>query len=526
MAQASQMVTSKTVSIVPQNGTEFDVTRGQKIIFEIDPSMGLIKGRDSYLALDVLNNSSDQSRVALDGSAGVDGLIARVDIYSLRTGAHLETMENYNQFMALSNQYFFEDKTNLQVLQGCGNKVFTQEWSGAAMTAVESNVSNVEDAILSPVTTTGAPAYNFRRYITPLKCGIFRYWDDERLCPVMGFQGLRIEITLEDPRICCHNMVGEDSAGNRIDVVSKEDPAAAGLGCTDPGAGATAAITTTAAMVLEHTGLAVGNDVVVRHGNAAPFTDETHKILSMAAGAGGDAGKVVITMTANFSGALSSPRMFLAADTRALRIRPQFRLVQVAPNDMVIKEMSKGLNYSFTTYDYFVDTITQSVRKHLIELNSVATKAVAVMTTFSNGNQLEEQLFSSYFAGEDANDLKMNSVQYFLKGRLAPVRAYDPRNNSEKIISQNELNKALQTLNVEPKDLGNTDGKNIENYTNCFAVARQLARRGYYYDLSNAEGQIRLGFTGARTENQITNTFIWSQKVITVDPSGELNVIL
>ena len=118
MAQASQMVTSKTVSIVPQNGTEFDVTRGQKIIFEIDPSMGLIKGRDSYLALDVLNNSSDQSRVALDGSAGVDGLIARVDIYSLRTGKHLETMENYNQFMALSNQYFFEDKTNLQVLQG------------------------------------------------------------------------------------------------------------------------------------------------------------------------------------------------------------------------------------------------------------------------------------------------------------------------------------------------------------------------------------------------------------------------
>ena len=131
-------------------------------------------------------------------------------------------------------------------------------------------------------------------------------------------------------------------------------------------------------MVLEHTGLAVGNDVVVRHGAGAPFTDETHKILSMAAGAGGDAGKVVITMTANFSGALSSPRIFLAADTRALRIRPQFRLVQVAPNDMVIKEMSKGLNYSFTTYDYFVDTITQSVRKHLIELNSVATKAVAV----------------------------------------------------------------------------------------------------------------------------------------------------
>ena len=193
---------------------------------------------------------------------------------------------------------------------------------------------------------------------------------------------------------------------------------------------------------------------------------------------------------------------------------------------MVIKEMSKGLNYSFTTYDYFVDSLIASVRKHLIEINSVATKAVCVMTTFSDGNELENRLWSSYFTGEDANDLKMDSVQYFLKGRLAPARSYDPRNNNEKIISQNEVNKALQTLNVEPKDLGNTDGKNIENYTNCFIAARQLARRGYYYNLREAEGQIRLGFTGARDTNVITNTFVWSQKVITVDQSGQLNVIL
>ena len=511
----TQIVSAKTVSIVPQNGTEFDVTRGQKIIFEIDPSMGLIKGRDSYLALDVLNNSVDHQRLALDGTAGVDGLIARVDIYSLRTGKHLETMENYNQFMSLANQYFFEDKSNIQTLQGCGNKVFTQSHNGTNMQPVEPNVNNVEDAILSPVTNTGVPAYNFRRYITPLKCGVFRYWDDERLCPVMGFQGLRIELTLEDPRICCHNMNGMLTDGTVVDLIDRDgDGLSIELDGTD--------LTTTSDVTVGDCGLVVGNSVFLSYTLLGP-QEMTTTIISLSV----SGSKVVIGIAAAVPAAGSTAiKIYLNNDTRALRIRPQFRLVQVAPTDMVIKEMSKGLNYSFTTYDYFVDSLIASVRKHLIELNSVATKAVCVMSTFSDGNELDNRLWSSYFAGEDANDLKMDSVQYFLKGRLAPVRSYDPRNNSEKIISQNELNKALQTLNVEPKDLGNTDGKNIENYTNCFAVARQLARRGYYYNLRESEGQIRLGFTGARDTNVITNTFVWSQKIVTVDPSGELNVIL
>tara|TARA_R110000765_G_scaffold70159_2_gene136060 strand:- start:1289 stop:2869 length:1581 start_codon:yes stop_codon:yes gene_type:complete len=523
----TQIVSAKTVSIVPQNGTEFDVTRGQKIIFEIDPSMGLIKGRDSYLALDVLNNSVDHQRLALDGTAGVDGLIARVDIYSLRTGKHLETMENYNQFMSLANQYFFEDKSNIQTLQGCGNKVFTQSHDGANMQPVEPNVNNVEDAILSPITSAGVPAYNFRRYITPLKCGVFRYWDDERLCPVMGFQGLRIELTLEDPRICCHNMNGLLADGTKIDLI-EVDNGNGGLACDTVGGAATDTITTTGDCTVKDSGLVVGNKVTVYHGAAGTPGVPRAGVAAVIKSLTETAGKVVVefTVAAIVPGSASDPTIILTSDTRALRIRPQFRLVQVAPTDMVIKEMSKGLNYSFTTYDYFVDSLIASVRKHLIELNSVATKAVCVMSTFSDGNELDNRLWSSYFAGEDANDLKMDSVQYFLKGRLAPVRSYDPRNNSEKIISQNELNKALQTLNVEPKDLGNTDGKNIENYTNCFAVARQLARRGYYYNLRESEGQIRLGFTGARDTNVITNTFVWSQKIVTVDPSGELNVIL
>ena len=82
----SQAIPSKFVSLVPTNGTEFAVNLGQKVIFELQPSLGLIKGRDSYLVLDILNNSSDNQRLMLGSTAGADSIINRVDIYSLRTG--------------------------------------------------------------------------------------------------------------------------------------------------------------------------------------------------------------------------------------------------------------------------------------------------------------------------------------------------------------------------------------------------------------------------------------------------------
>lgn len=518
------VVAAKTVSLVPQNGTEFDVTKGQKVIFELDPSLGLVKGRDSYLALDVLNNSSDYERLALDPTAGVDGLISRVDIYSLRTGKHLETMENYNQFMSLANQYYFEDKTNIQNLQGCGSKVFVKNHNGVSCVPVEQDVNDVVDAVLSPVANQGGannakPIYNFRRYVTPLKCGVFRYWDDERLCPIAALQGLRIELTLEDPKICCHNMLGQEADGTSIDLTG----AGEGLEIKDNQAGAN--IVSENNCKAEQSGFAIGNKIAINYidAGAAPQI-HTCTITGMQ----DNAGDLQLTIDPVLpAGNKTATKVILSGDTRALKVRPQLRVVTVAPDDNTIREMSKGLNYAFTSYDYFVDSLLSSVRKHLVELNSVATKAVCVMSTFSDTNQLEDRNFSSYFVGDDPDDLNLNSVQYFLKGRLAPVRAYDPRSTKEKIIGQHELVKALNSLNIEPKDLGNTDGKNLECFTNCFVAARQLARRGYYYSLRDAEGQIRLGFSAGRANNMITNTFVWSIKVINVDAStGEINVVL
>jgi len=57
-------------------------------------------------------------------------------------------------------------------------------------------------------------------------------------------------------------------------------------------------------------------------------------------------------------------------------------------------------------------------------------------------------------------------------------------------------------------------------------VGRQLAKRPYYYDLKDAEGQIRLDFSTTRTNNHTINTFVWSKKIVNVGAGAELAVIL
>ena len=509
----SQSVPSKFVSLVPTNGTEFSVTSGQKVIFELQPSLGLVKGRDSYLVFDILNNSADNKRTMLPNTAGASGLIQRVDIYSLRTGQHLETMDNYSQMVSLVNQYLFEDKSNLQSLEGCGQKVYAYEDRGGTASTVRNDSENINNNMLSPIDTSGELVANFRRYTIPLKAGIFRYWDEERLCPVISLQGLRIELTLADPKEACFQMTSKDDSGNTA------DPFVNGIAVADLAAAGTT-LTTSADYGINGCALAVGNQVTI----TSNVADLNTTITAIAANAG-DAKKLDITV-ADQQAISTGIAVKLRGETRALKVRPEFRLLSIAPPQSVIEDMVKGVNYEFTSFDHFVDNIPQGARKHLIELNSVATRAVCVMSQFSNVNDLGGPVSSSYYTGEAPNALNLNEVVYFLKGRLVPVRPYDPRTTKEKIVSQHELIKSWNAINKDAKDLGNFDGKNADHYTNTFLVGRQLARQPYYYDLGNAEGQIRLGFSAGRGGDVLADSFVWSRKIVSVSEQGGLQVVL
>lgn len=515
---------TKILSLVPTNGTQFNVAAGQKVIFELPPNLGLIKGRDSYLTLDVCNTSSQNNRLGLNGSAGVDSLIARIDIYSLRDGTHLETLNHYNQWSAITHQYLFEDKTNLQSLVGCGKKVYANESVGGTTTSVSSRAANVEDAVLSPIVeASGEQVFNFRRYTTPLKAGIFRYWDDERLCPVLAFGGLRIEITLEDPTVCLPLLDTDclNQAGAHANITTA---AAVGDGAKCANTGGFGALFTLENTTIASCGFAVGN-VINCDGDLGAGVVNLHSAVSITSMTQ-NAANVEVQFSGAGAAASTDNSIRLATVSRTASVRPQFRVVSVMPPADMVNSIGGGLQYEFTTFDYHTSSLLSSATQHQVELNSVATRAVCILSSFTDVADTKKELFSSYFNGSDATQLNLNSVQYFLKNRLQPVRAYNPQVKNQRIIAQHEVAKSLDSINYEAKDLGNTEGANLDIYTNTFLVGRQLAKRPYFYDLKDAEGQIRLEFSNTRTNNQTINTFVWSRKIVNVGAGAELAVVL
>tara|TARA_R100001163_G_C5060674_1_gene197508 strand:+ start:537 stop:2081 length:1545 start_codon:yes stop_codon:yes gene_type:complete len=514
-------MSSKIISLVPTNGTEFSVTEGQKVIFELPPNLGLVKGRDCYLALDVLNNSADGNRLGLDQMAGASALINRVDIYSLRDGTHLETLQHYNQMISYVNQYLFQDKTNLQSLEGCGKDVYAEKFDTAgAHKNTELSVNHVEDAILSPINaTTGATMYSFRRYTLPLKAGLFAWWNDERLCPVAAFGGLRIELTLESPDRAFHQL--QTAALTATDTpadLSPDSVAADQIACIDRGANYQS-IRTDKDVTIEKLGLSVGNSIEITDNNGS----FTRNITTLAVS---NTTKVEITFDGAQRAAGTGITVHLASISRAAKIKPQFRIVSVAPPENFVSRISGGFQYQFTTWDYHTSTIISTSTQHQVELNSVATKALAIQSSFVNNAEEKKEMFSSYFAGSAPRQTNLNSYQYFINNRLMPVRSVNPQPTEHKVTAMNELKKTWDSVSREAQDFGNDDGKNLEKYTNSFLIGRQLAKKPYYYDLKDSEGQIRLGFSSAPGANYQVNTFVWNNKVVNVGAGAELNVLL
>lgn len=520
---------SKIFSLVPTNGTEFTGKLGQKIIFEVEPSVGLLKARESYLVLNVLNTSSDFTRVALNNMAGVSSIISRVDIYSLKSGQHLETMENYDLWSAVEHQYLYQDKSNLRAMEGVGADCYANNANAGNTTLVApvaQDPSTLEANLLSPCLKNGDAKYNFRQFITPLKCGIMRYWDDEKLVPLLNLLGLRIEITLQNPKVCLQTLnarttpAGVPTLHSIASTLARAD-ATFNFNDND---GTDQFIVSTQNCSVNDCGFAVGNNIQIM--SAEDNAGETKTITAIELD--GSACKISFGGAQGaLAGARTGIRVKHAADTRAYQVKPEFRVVSVQPPAGEVQSLVRGIDYQFTTYDLFFSTIPSAVRKHQIEIPSVATKACCLMTFIHSTSGEDAEDSSSYYTNTipDNTNLNLNSIQYHIDSRLIPVRAYNPKHKAEKIISQHEVAKALGTINREPQDLGNADAQNLEQYTNTYMLARELARPPYVYPLAEAEPQIRLGFSANTGISHTARTLVWSKKTVVADPTEGIKVL-
>lgn len=548
---ASQM-NSKYISIKAENGESFNP--GQKIIYNIEPSIGFIK-KDSYLVFDVVNNTSDNGRMSFT-SAGVNGIIKQINIYSKETGVLLENLNNYNQWVSVENQYKTDDKNQLAIKEGvrlpCIAKSNTHTGKGTWSSVSEmSNPEITTNGLLSPIENDGNAVYMTRRYCVPLRCGIFRWWDDEKLIPILNMGGLRIEIILETPQLALQRMCGVSLTAPILPLdisgVNGSAGAVEGRGYeTKASVNANDKLITingcpgnSTARAIELSGFAVGNKIIYRYPVTAGGAIEIQcrNIVSMAV-VGAD---LVITTDGADYPARDAGNVFLDlgvsngggewAGTQAVEpsykvMNTEFRLCVVAPTQAQAKQLTSAINYEFTTYDLFLDNISTSTLRHQVPIHSIASKAKCIMSMIydvSNEKHIKSQ---NYYAGlqDGRNGHQDNSynndVVFFINNKLYPLRSYNPLSRHDRVLNINENVKAWNAINMPIRSYGEARKGQLEDYVNTHLISRELARGDFVFDLRNAEPELRLGFNIARQNNLRVQTFVWSKKIVSTSSSG------
>ncbi len=571
---------SKYLSIIPENAQNYRA--GQKIIFNLEPELGFVKARDSYLVFDVLNNSgrgtqlaSAQRNLRLElGLAGVSSLIKRVNIYSKHTGQLLESLDNYNQWVHTQLQYEHDDITNLQTMEGCPKHIESKCNFGRMPTSIVAgnevrvnlSVNNNKNTYLDAennrlsacLDTNVAPTYTSTRFITPLRCGIFRHWDDERLVPILMLGGLRIEIELAPvgealtlhhsgarrigaiadattPTLSANGHINTQVIGNQSQRIAVN----AVVGNTGTIGGSAQAVFTIAsnALVDDNSlklayGFALGNRVILRNLAGGATISSTITAIAVANNL------LNITLADNLGANTQAGTYITLADglnntaVDYLITNTEFRLLRVS----VPSSPPKNMSYEFTTYDLFKDTIPATQLNFNQEITSVASRALGIFSMFEDpratGSTAMAQLGGNgYYAGVSAGEIgvNMNEVVYFINNKLYPLNAYNVNPTGDKVITLNELVKAWGSIGVRCKSLGCGEFADLDVYTNRFMIARELARDGSVFNLQNAEPQIRMTFDSARGNDvygasTYTNlnmlTYVFSKQVIQITDKG------
>tara|TARA_A100000171_G_C2135723_1_gene150059 strand:- start:1364 stop:2989 length:1626 start_codon:yes stop_codon:yes gene_type:complete len=533
---------SQYFSLAPQNGTG-NFTAGNKIIFEINPNIGFVKGKDCYLAFDVFNSSANNEIIAFPPTAGANSMLDRIDIYSLNNGTLLESLQNINQWSALENQYSYDVKEPLVAKEGTSGECYAYKVTQNAGTGVTTHGANIPqanklgDMLLSPV-EGGKAVYMAKRYVLPLRSGIFNWWSlEEKLTPIVLYSGLRIEITLADNNKVCNNVLGIDGTGTN-DVttesfVLKVDAAVAGGANPVLFSNTTNFSTTTK---VEQCGFVVGNKVSIKGTINGVADTRTATITGLAVAAAPNANRLQITLGsvsgANITAVAGTIYMFLTSSNKSYTIKKaELKLLQVLPTQQMLKQTAKESQVSYLSYDLFLDTLPTSSLSHQTEITSVANRAKAIFSLFSNTSKETDNSEKGYYNGlvpnnvADARSMRMNSIQYFIDNKLYPLKEYNPQRTADKVQAHNEVIKAWSSINKPCRNLGDSKGSNMADYTNTFLVARELARENMVYPLKGSEAELRTKYDGVRTFNSRVFTYVFSEKVVNVANDG-LSVIL
>lgn len=531
---------SKFISLVADNGTEF--TAEQKAIFTIHPDIGFVKGKDSYISFDILNEDINNRVAVFPATAGASSVIDRMDIYSLANGQLLESLTNYNLWSSIENQYLQEDNQHNQLKNGVAadcrafscvqdptSKVNTisevgrpgferdcSELGALNFSQISSGAGTQSDTVDTDIDIEMcAKKFAARKFLIPLKAGIFSHFGvSEKLTPILLFGGLRIEITFATNQRVMTRIAGKsDTAAYKMESYGGGLPVNA---VANGGGGSTA--TTVKQIVIKDDitdpallGITRGAKMVLQKNTAGAGADKVNFVVEgvrrINSGAGSPSAKIALVFNTALTAMTGTDckiyfqNATAALDTQNYKLKNvELKVLQVIPPQNLMKSMIKESQFDFISWDCFLDNLPESSLTHQSEITSVASGAKSIFTHYISVGHQDNHFHQNYYAGQSPHNSHLNSIQYFINNKLYPLKAYNPQAKNDKVVNMNEVVKAFQTLGKQVKKLGECRAGNIADYTNTYLHARELARgEQFVYNLKDAEPQIRLGFSQERS---------------------------
>ena len=195
------------VSVPSTNGRSYSATAGQagqRMDFEIPPSVKFMDGKNSYLQFDVkLSAGAIPTRLTLDPFIGGQSLVKNIRIYSGSRGTLLEEISDYNAKVQIQYSYDTDDSLKKMRAMKEGCLVPAVRTRGTMGTSVSNNTDLMNNPYFKPkLVNVADAAWGVNDFVTaklslPIHSGIFA--DSSKIFPVMMTQGLFVEVDLEDP---------------------------------------------------------------------------------------------------------------------------------------------------------------------------------------------------------------------------------------------------------------------------------------------------------------------------------------
>lgn len=533
-----QQVKYKT--ILPMNKTS-QYTEGQKVEFEIPPEIAYFSGKQSYLNIEVRNDSKymDEAtrafnQVCFHSHMGAHGLINRMKIDDLR-GQNIEDLEAYNQYVGLLNSYCNDENTYdvISKVEGVSNRNSLP----INHLCSDPKVGYFTDRPTLNADGEGVDNGDTNKKATfclPINAGLYGAYDQNPTAvPNLDIQGHKLTLFLEKANVALRDMAGDFFRSQTINGATFRDHQ--GQSLLRPVAGVGSANTTfTIAAADAGCSNVWNNEPMCSAVGAANGAGDCSRIpyrvgmrVIFKGGAGGDQ-TVILTGVSAFIGAADSLTVTYGLDVAGAQVANDHTSMEVAPltmsyiiekielkvletvpdqstMKMIRSNMMKGVN--FQTYQLQKLSTAEGLKNAVLDIPSPITRGLsifAVPVVMSNMNVIGR--LNSYvyprpdpmFDDTGAND-NNTTYQYQVKNTLIPNVAVDTNHliqtNNDNAILKNQQVMALRPVR-KCLSLGNClTGSNDEEplaFRNPFFYPLLLSPVGTSYNLMDNDPQLRI----------------------------------